>query len=264
MRNFLLGAVGILSVASAMPTFAADMAARPYTKAPAPVVAAAYDWSGFYIGLNGGGGSSSKCWDLTNNLGVAVVPTLFEGCHDATGGTVGGQVGYRFQSQAWVFGIEAQGNWADFSGSGPNAVFFVTDHSKIDSFGMFTGQIGYSINSLLLYAKGGAAVVHDKYSTVSTFAGSVGLTADTASETRWGGVVGVGAEYGFAQNWSVAFEYDPHVHGYPRCERLWRRKHYPSGRSILGYGSNSSGCRSRHCPIELPLGWTDRRPILIF
>ena len=40
-----------------------------------------------------------------------------EGCHDATGGTAGGQIGYRWQSGAWVFGLEAQGNWADFSGS---------------------------------------------------------------------------------------------------------------------------------------------------
>ena len=41
----------------------------------------------------------------------------WEGCHDATGGTVGGQVGYRWQSTAWVFGVEAQGNWANFEGS---------------------------------------------------------------------------------------------------------------------------------------------------
>ena len=40
-----------------------------------------------------------------------------EGCHDATGGVAGGQVGYRWQSGAWVFGIEAQGDWADLSGN---------------------------------------------------------------------------------------------------------------------------------------------------
>jgi outer membrane immunogenic protein len=197
-------AIAILGIGAAS---AADLPARVYTKAPvAPVMM--YDWSGFYIGLNGGGGSSHKCWDLTNDLGVPVVPPRFEGCHDATGGTFGGQVGYRWQSQAWVFGVEAQGNWANLAGSGGNAVFQVTDHSKIDALGMFTGQIGYSLNSVLLYVKGGAAVVSDKYFTISTAPGQVGLTADTASETRWGGVVGVGAEFGFARNWSVGFEYD--------------------------------------------------------
>jgi len=35
-----------------------------------------------------------------------------EGCHDATGGVVGGQIGYRWQSASWVFGVEAQGDWA--------------------------------------------------------------------------------------------------------------------------------------------------------
>jgi outer membrane immunogenic protein len=211
MRNskFLISAtVAISAIIGIGAASAADMAPR-YTKAPiAPVMM--YDWSGLYIGLNAGGGSSSKCWDLTNNLGVPVVPPAFEGCHTATGGTVGGQVGYRWQSQAWVFGLEAQGNWANFSGSGNNAVFQVTDHSKIDAFGTFTGQIGRSFNNVLLYVKGGAAVVSDKYSTVSTAVGfpGLGLTVDAASETRWGGVVGVGAEFGFARNWSVAFEYN--------------------------------------------------------
>ena len=45
-----------------------------------------------------------------------------EGSHDATGGTVGGQVGYRWQAGTWVFGLEAQGNWADFSGSNVSLV----------------------------------------------------------------------------------------------------------------------------------------------
>ncbi len=34
------------------------------------------------------------------------------------------------------------------------------------------------------------------------------MTFDAASDTRWGGVVGAGLEFGFAPNWSVAFEYD--------------------------------------------------------
>jgi outer membrane immunogenic protein len=209
MKRILLGSIGLIALALASPASAADLAARPYTKAP-PIVAAMYDWSGFYLGLNAGGGSSHKCWDLTNDRGTIISSPAFEGCHDATGGTAGGQVGYRWQSQAWVFGVEAQGNWANFSGSGSNAVFQVTDNSKIDSFALFTGQVGYSFNNVLLYAKGGAAVVKDKYTTVSTataFPG-LGLVVDAASETRWGGVVGVGAEIGFGRNWSVAFEYD--------------------------------------------------------
>ena len=54
MKKILLGAMGLAVVSMAAPAAAADLAARPYTKAPPPMVAAIYDWSGFYIGLNGG------------------------------------------------------------------------------------------------------------------------------------------------------------------------------------------------------------------
>ncbi len=54
MKKFLLGTVGLVALGFAAPASAADLAARPYTKAPPPMIAAIYDWSGFYIGLNGG------------------------------------------------------------------------------------------------------------------------------------------------------------------------------------------------------------------
>jgi outer membrane immunogenic protein len=183
---------------------AADLAARPYTKAPAPIMAA-YNWTGFYVGVNGGGGWAHKCWDNNNVLGVPLV-ALTEGCHDATGGTVGGQIGYRWQAANWVFGLEAQGNWADFSGSNASLVFANTSNrSRIDSFGLFTGQVGYAFSNVLWYVKGGAAVAHDKYEGFTT---TTGIVFDRASETRWGGVIGTGIEFGFTPNWSLALEYD--------------------------------------------------------
>jgi outer membrane immunogenic protein len=172
------------------------------------MVAAIYDWSGFYIGANGGWGSSRKCWDLTNNGGAIITPIAAEGCHDASGGTAGGQIGYRWQASAFVFGLEAQGNWADFKGSN-SSLFFTApatvNQPKIDAFGLFTGQIGYAWNNALLYVKGGAAVTSDKYRSFNT---ATGLVIDSANETRWGGVVGAGVEFGFAPNWTVGVEYD--------------------------------------------------------
>jgi outer membrane immunogenic protein len=167
-------------------------------------MAAIYDWSGFYIGINGGGGSAHTCWDLVFPAGG----TFAEGCHNSTGGTVGGQVGYRWQSANWVFGVEGQGNWADFSGSnvapvGGNPIGGATDRTRIDAFGLITGQVGYAWNNVLAYVKGGAAVVSDKYDILTpptVFA--------SGNETRWGGTVGAGLEIGFARNWSVGFEYD--------------------------------------------------------
>ena len=208
MKKILLGTVALAALGmAAAPASAADLAARPYTKAPPPMVAAIYDWTGFYIGLNGGGGSNRNCWDLLAVPAGVVIPSVAEGCHDATGGTVGGQIGYRWQSIAWVFGVEAQGNWANFKGSNTNNVFIpaITDQSKINAFGLFTGQVGYAWNSALFYVKGGAAVTSNSYNTLTIPAA---VLIDSASETRWGGTVGVGLEYGFAPNWSLGVEYD--------------------------------------------------------
>jgi outer membrane immunogenic protein len=197
MKKLLLVTASLVALGAAAPASAADLAARPYTKAP-PMIAAIYDWSGFYIGLNGGGGTSHNCWDIG---------PLREGCHNATGGTVGGQVGYRWQTGPVVFGVEAQGNWADFTGDNVSAVFpGDRNRTKIDAFGLFTGQIGYAWNNVLLYAKGGAAVTDNKYEIFAIPGG--GLLASSNSNTRWGATVGAGVEYGFAPNWSVGFEYD--------------------------------------------------------
>jgi outer membrane immunogenic protein len=209
MKKFLLGTVGLLALGLAAPASAADLAARPYTKAPPIVTAPFYNWSGFYIGINGGGGSSHKCWDITTVAGIPVVPSVSEGCHNATGGLVGGQIGYRWMSGPVVFGLEAQGDWANLKGSNlssPAALTpAVTNQSRIDGIGLFTGQVGYAWNNVLWYLKGGGAVTHDKYNGLVS---GTGFVIDSASETRWGGAVGTGLEFGFAPNWSVAVEYD--------------------------------------------------------
>src|SRR3954447_21555610 len=76
MKKFLLGTVALIALGMAAPASAADLAARPYTKAPPPMVAALYDWSGFYIGANGGWGETNNCWDFVARFGVSFA----EGC----------------------------------------------------------------------------------------------------------------------------------------------------------------------------------------
>src|SRR6478752_415177 len=193
MKKFLLGTVGLVALGMAAgPASAADLAARPVYKAP-PMVAPVYDWTGFYIGLNGGGGSSHKCWDINNIDGVGPIIPVAEGCHDATGGLAGGQIGYRWQAANWVFGVEAQGDWADLTGSNASQTVLIpaTNRTKIDGIGLFTGQVGYAWNNALLYVKGGAAVTDNKYSTFFT---ASGVVYNQTSEARWGGAVGTGIE----------------------------------------------------------------------
>lgn len=199
MNKFLLGAVGLVAVGMAAPASAADLAA----KAPPPVyVAPIYDWTGFYIGANGGWGQSHNCWGLVPVTGAVIAA----GCSDRSGGLVGGQVGYRWQSGQFVFGLEGQGDWADLSGSRIsifNPAF--TLGARVNGIGLFTGQIGYAWNAALLYLKGGAAVTSNS-AFINNTATGVGLAS--ASSTRWGGALGVGVEYGFGSNWSAGLEYD--------------------------------------------------------
>lgn len=205
MNKLLLGAVGLVAMATS--ATAADLAARPYTKA-APVMAAPayYDWSGFYIGGNGGYGTSRKCFDFAGVSSLLLTTPVRDNCFDATGGVAGGQIGYRWQAAAWVFGLEAQYDWANLTGSAASTLVpALSMRAKIQGLGMYTGQIGYAWNNALLYVKGGAASADDRYQAFTT---ATNVVVGTASETRWGGTVGVGLEYGFTPNWSLGFEYD--------------------------------------------------------
>ncbi len=183
MRKFLLGAFGLVALGMAM-------------------IAPIYDWTGFYIGANGGWGQSRNCVDFVDVAGIVVA----DGCRERSGGLVGGQVGYRWQANQWVFGLEAQGDWADLSNQRVSLLDpTLSTRTKTSAIGLFTGQIGYAWNASLFYFKGGAAVTDNRFSILDNLTG-VELAA--ASATRWGGTVGVGWEYGFAPNWSAGIEYD--------------------------------------------------------
>jgi len=197
MRLFALltGAISLGAVGTAS---AADMAVKA---PPAPPPVPIYNWTGFYIGANGGWGQSRNCVDLVTDVFGTV-----SGCRDRSGGVVGGQIGYRWQTNQFVFGLEAQGDWADLSNTRVS-LFDPTLSTtvKTDAIGLFTGQLGWAWNTALLYFKGGAAVTRNRLDVFDNF---TGLGLFSASNTRWGGTVGVGFEYGFAPNWSVGVEYD--------------------------------------------------------
>ena len=119
-----LAVAGTALVLCSVSALAADLPAKA-----APIAPTAFNWSGFYLGINGGGATGRVNWNA-DGFGN-------EGSHDPSGGTFGGQVGYRWQTpSSWVFGVEAQGNWSDFKGSSTSLLFpGQTNTSKIDSFG---------------------------------------------------------------------------------------------------------------------------------
>src|SRR3954466_5453129 len=198
MKRLLLTTIGLVALAMG-PAMAADMAVK--APPPAPIVPI-YNWTGFYIGGNGGWAQNHNCVDFLDAAGVAFA----SGCRDRSGGVIGGQLGYRWQSRQGVFGLEAQGDWADLSNQRLSLIDpTLSTRTKTSAIGLFTGQIGYAWNASLFYLKGGAAVTDTRLSVLDTF---TGFELAAASATRWGAAVGVGWEYGFAPNWSFGIEYD--------------------------------------------------------
>ena len=170
--NRLLSAAALLSVATA--ASAADIPARPYTKAPPPLVSPAYNWSGFYIGAMGGYG-----WDSG----------------DSSGGFGGGTIGYNWQfpGSQFVFGIEVDAAGASIKDSVTEDIggLLLTTESKINAFGSVTGRAGFAWDAALIYAKGGYAWANSK-ATIS----AQGVTATFSdSQTHSGYTIGGGVEY---------------------------------------------------------------------
>jgi outer membrane immunogenic protein len=201
MKLRLTTACAMLAMVAGGAANAADLPVRPAPPRAPVFVAPVYNWTGFYIGINGGGAWAHKCWDF---LGVAGF--VREGCHSPDGGLFGGQVGFNWQTGAFVFGVEFAGDWASLTGSNNSLVFVAplnVNRSRIDALASFTGRVGYAWDAALLYAKGGGAWVDDKYDARIAL---LGVTA-TATESRGGWTVGGGFEYGFAPNWSFGVEY---------------------------------------------------------
>jgi outer membrane immunogenic protein len=103
LGTFCLGlAAAVLASGSAA---AADLTPRyaPVIR-PAPVYAAVYNWTGFYLGINGGGGWGRSQWDGIDRF-------------DVSGGLIGGTIGYNWQINQLVIGAEGDLDWSGIRGS---------------------------------------------------------------------------------------------------------------------------------------------------
>jgi outer membrane immunogenic protein len=172
---------------------AADIQRPVYKAPPAGVVAAPYDWTGFYVGGHVGYGWANKSWQ--DGFG------LFGISHEATGFLGGGQAGFNYQVGQFVFGVEGDMSWSGMSGS-TNA-FASTFNTDVDWTATLTGRAGLAFDRWLVYGKGGVAWARDRFSTnFYTFPGT------EVTDTRIGWTAGAGVEYAFAPQWSAKLEYN--------------------------------------------------------
>lgn len=194
MRKILMAGVAFAAL-SAASVQAADLATRPYTKAPIAPAVVGYNWSGFYAGVMGGYGWSDR-------VSVGGVTTSSS---DLQGGFGGGQIGYNWQAPGsqWVWGLEVDAAASDikYSETGFIGIFPVSLEDKVRSFGSVTGRIGFTTGPALIYAKGGYAWADNRISLTV-----LGLNY-TESKVLSGWTVGGGVEYMLAPNWSIKGEY---------------------------------------------------------
>ena len=200
MKKLLIGAT--LAASLAVPGLAADL---PRAPAPAPVVATpiAYNWSGFYVGVHGGGIWGSTDWTVSNGAGAWANGDVGGSASD--GWLLGVQVGFNIQSGQWVFGIEGQWSWANADGdlTCANGLARITCNAEFSRVATLAGRVGIAFDRSLLYAKfGGAWVDGDFTATIA------GLGSISRGVSRSGWMLGAGWEYAFGNNWSGKIEYN--------------------------------------------------------
>src|SRR5438034_9055806 len=183
MKRFVVAGLGFLALA-AMPASAADLPRGSTYRAPA--YAPQYNWTGFYLGINGGGGFGDSNW---NGFAVSNSPS---------GGMIGGTAGYNWQGAGspWVFGLEGDIDWTNIKAS--TACAGLNCQTKNNWLGTVRGRVGYAFDRFLPYFTGGLAL-GDINATRPGFPGG--------SITNAGWTVGAGLEVGLVSNVSLKAEY---------------------------------------------------------
>jgi outer membrane immunogenic protein len=187
---------------------AADMTPMPST----------YDWSGFYFGLNAGAAWNNS--ELDNDINGPAAPWLDDVSDSLDGDdavfTGGAMIGYNWQMDSIVLGVEADINYLGFEADTENSytdflgtVDATHDLSfQADWFGTLRGRLGFAADNFLFYGTGGLAYGHLEAESDFrvTDGAEVGRWEGSADDVNWGWTIGAGMEYGI-DNWSLGLEY---------------------------------------------------------
>jgi outer membrane immunogenic protein len=208
MRRLIVAWALVIAAGSA---FAADLP-QPVpggAKAYVPYAAAAYNWSGIYIGVNAGYGVGTSNWsDANNPSGVTST-----GDFSVSGYLVGGTVGANFQTKEFVFGVEVDGDDSGIRGTAAPASGYCTlttatlatatgCQTQNTWLGTARGRIGYAFDRVLLYGTGGLAL-----GNIHAGITAPGTTTFYDSTAKAGWAAGGGVEVAFADQWSAKVEY---------------------------------------------------------
>jgi outer membrane immunogenic protein len=166
---------------------AADLPPRYAPVAPrAPIYNPLYNWTGFYLGINGGGG-----WGRSEWAGVDTFKT--------SGGLIGATIGYNWQlGGQWVLGIEGDIDWTSIKGTTTTLLCPLGCETRNHWLATARGRAGFAWDRFLPYLTAGLALG-------DIAASRPGFPAGTSTTAGW--TVGAGIEVGVVPNVSLKAEY---------------------------------------------------------
>jgi outer membrane immunogenic protein len=254
MKGFLLATVSMVALTSV--ARAADVPAKAPIYVPAPVA----DWTGPYLGVQGG----AVRRDVLAELGLFG----FELDGSKTGGTVGAVLGYNWQHDRFVYGLEGDWSWIGARTSDLTNLHQISTSFDVNWLSTIRGRAGLALDSTLFYLTGGAAFGHIKNTFAFSVTDAVAFSF-TQNETKSGWTVGAGVEHMFAPNWTARAEWryvDLGKNGVP-CKPGTQSCEAPSGEfsntlmlGLIGvnykFGSSHAahGSIARpHVPLSIPI-----------
>lgn len=199
MKKLLLAGVAAAALSTAAISsgaLAADIGAPRVAVSETIIVPAAFTWTGFYGGVHVGYGWGRSNWTF-QPPGSSTSPST-------NGVFGGGQIGYNFQINNMVLGIEGDASAADLSGwrACPNAAF--TCASRANFLGTIRGRVGYAWDRTLIYATGGVAFGTFRH---RTYDAATVTQVGSFSNSRVGYALGAGLEYAWTPNVTTKLEY---------------------------------------------------------
>jgi len=187
MKRFVVACVGLLALVAGSAS-AADLPPRYAQPYRAPVYAALYNWTGFYVGINGGGGWGRSQWDGVDKF-------------DVSGGLIGATIGYNWQFNQFVVGAEGDIDWTNISGT-TTTLCPPGCRTRNHWLATVRGRAGYAFDRFLPYITAGLAV-----GDIQGAIPSITFLFPGGSVTNVGWTVGAGLELGLISNVSVKAEY---------------------------------------------------------
>jgi outer membrane immunogenic protein len=187
MKRILLTGVAMAALIGS--AAAADLPRRVEmpAKAPAYLAAPIYNWTGFYLGINGGGGWGRSSWDS------AGAPT---GSFSTAGAVIGGTAGYNWQMGQVVFGLEGDIDFSNIRGT-TTVNCLPGCETRNTWLSTVRGRLGYAADRWMPYITAGAAFGDIR----ANFPGAGART------TKTGWTAGGGVEFALAGNWTAKAEY---------------------------------------------------------